>query len=94
MQLSRLERQPHGAFWAGASKVITFAARVCCSILQGTLITVKSWSWTECDLSGGSGRTQPKSGYVLSRRDSVATSCFTQKEGAGLLSLWDKGGYT
>lgn len=94
MQLSRLECQPHGAFWARASKMITFAARICCSILEGTIVALKAQSCTGCDLSGGAGRTYPRSGYVLSRKGSVASSCFTQKEGANLSSLWDKGGYT
>lgn len=61
---------------------------------EGTLTASKARSWTGCDLTGGSGRTYPRSGSVLSRKDSVSSSCFTQKEEARLLSLWDKGGYT
>lgn len=93
MQLSRLECQPHGAFWARENKIITFTATICCSILRA-LTASRAQSWTDRVLSGGSGRTYPRSGSVLSRKDSVASSCFTQKEGARFLSLWDKGGYT
>lgn len=72
----------------------TFAAKIHCSILEGTLTASKARSWAGCDLSGRSGRTYPRSGHVLSRKDSVASSCFTAKEEARLLSLWNKGGYT
>lgn len=88
LQLSRLDCQPHRVFWARANKIITLAARIWCSILEGTFTAS---SWAGCNLSGG---TYPRSACVLSRKDSVASGCFTQKEGAKLLSLRDKGGYT
>lgn len=94
MQLSWLKCQPHRAFWARTNQVVTSAGRIDCSILEGTRTASKTWSWAGCNLSDGSGRTYPGSGHVLSRNDSVASSCFTQKEEVRLLSLWNKAGYT
>lgn len=94
MQLSWLKCQPHRAFWGRTNQMVTSAARIHRSILEGTWTALKTWGWAGCNLSDGSGRTYPGSGHVLSRKDSVASSCFTQKEEARLLSLWNEGGYT
>lgn len=80
LQLSRLDCQPHSVFWAWANKMITLAARICCSIL-GLVVTsvvghilgaVVFWV----------GRIQ----WLL-----VA---LPRRKGPNSLSLWDKGGYT
>lgn len=73
--------------------MVTPAARVHCSILEGTQTASTARSWAGCKLSGGSGRTYTTHSHVWNRKDSVASSFFTQKEEARLLSLWNKGGY-